>query len=170
MMQTMTPDPRHLRARWTIAAVGWLLWAVAIALPFPIVPRAAYQIYPEVLHELSNPEWYTVNNRKDLLGLATLICFCLATAVFAASPVLVALNHGLRAKVRRWRWVGLGLLPAAQLSALLLSLPGRAEVWPVHLLVLSHLILLVAIVPWPRERIPNASGFEVVMPGERERG
>jgi len=48
-------------------------------------------------------------------------------------------------------------------------MPSRIS-WSGHLLVLSHLIVCVAVIPWPRERVLKSSGFEVIMPNERRQG
>lgn len=164
---TMAPDPRHLRARWTIAAAGWLLWAILMPMPlFAGSVTRMWDMYPQALRALAKLDM-SLRTVERTISAAALIGGVVASAVFLASPLLVACNHSLSRRTRRWRWIGLGLLAMAQLTVMLAIRRGGPVPWAGHLVVVSYLLVGVAIIPWPRERMITQSGFDVLIPGEQ---
>lgn len=163
----MAPDSRHLRARWIIAAAGWLLWLITIALPTGLSgSRHVWTIYPEGVRAASRIE-FRVKTISNMVETAALIGFLAASCVLVVSPLLMGLNHSLNPAVRRWRWVGLGLLATLELTTMVIMQRGSNVPLSLHVFVLAHLILCVAIIPWPGEHAIRQSGFEVIIPDQR---
>lgn len=164
----MAADGRHLRTRWILAAAGWLLWAVSVFMPCPKTTHL-WDIYPQAIQAIAKLD-LAVSPRARMIETAALFGFVLASGVFLISPVLLICCHSFRPKVRQWRWTALGLLGMAQLTVMLLTTkvgPALAT-WPAHLLVFSHLIVCIAIIPWPRETGFTQSGFDVIIPDAKD--
>jgi hypothetical protein len=165
--RSVTTDGRHLRARWIIYSAGLLLWAVT--LPMPLFPGSAERIlsiYPESYRAATKLQM-SLSNTQEIIDAAALLGFIIATGVLIISPLLMSINHSERPMVRRWRSIAFGLLAMAQVSVMLLAslrlVPSHIS-WSGHLLVLSHLIVCIAIIPWPRETAFAQSGFDVIIP------
>lgn len=99
----MAPDSNHLRARWIIAAAGWLLWLITIVLPMGIPSSEhVWQIYPSAVRAAFRGE-FRFRTTSNILESAALGGFLLASCVLLVSPVLMGLNHSPNDWVRRWR-------------------------------------------------------------------
>lgn len=168
----MAAAPRHLRARWIIAALGWLLWAVTLTLPIGGIPSdGMWVIYPGAVREALGIN-FRIESAQHVIEVAAIVGFVIASGVLAISPVLMRLHRSHNPAVRRWRWLGLGLFAMVELSVMFIALQVTAQlplfIWPIHLFVLAHVVVGVAILPWPGERSLTPSGFEVLIPDAQQ--
>jgi hypothetical protein len=168
----MSPDPRHLRARWILAALGWGLWAITLTLPIDgSGPQRVWIIYPGAVNELVEMN-RQIWSAQHVIEAAAVAGFIVASGALAISPVLMRLHRSHNPAARRWRWLGLGLLAMIQLSVVFIRLQVTAQVplwiWSIHLFVSAHVVLCLAIIPWPGEHSPILSGFEVLIPSQHQ--
>jgi len=125
--------------------LGWLAWGSAMSIP---TDRGYLsKVYRSTLLVLQRHD--LAARLKDPLFCLMVGGLVLATVLLAISPLLVALNHSSNRHLARCRHLGWLLLLIVPPVVSLVRANGISQ-WQYHFLGFSHILVCLAILPWPR--------------------